>query len=226
MARARAPARGRRARRVVATIGVLALLALLTIGLTLLGNRVPLRDPPGVIVRLSTYMLNNRVETSENPRFPERRSMLLDADVDTTAARLRDVLVALNWTVLGSEPGRVYLGNRRLRPPGRLYRRSPARNPNPQGKDCVMLTSLTRRPRLLSSAAALVGLTATAFGQDFNIDFGTVAGSVPGTYRGAACQDGTWNHIDTTLPVSLRDVDGGVNGGGVGRARRRDAPRR
>ncbi len=107
MAHARAPDRGRRARRLMLTLGALALAALVVVALTLWNNRVPLQDPPGLLVRLATYLSTNRVETSENPRFPERRSLLLDADVDAVAAQLPEMLVALGWTVLANEPGRI-----------------------------------------------------------------------------------------------------------------------
>ena len=89
------------------TLGALAIAAAMLVAIALWNNRVPLQGPPGLTARLATYLSTNRVETSENPRFPERRSMLLDADPDAIGARLPELLGELGWTVLSSEPGTI-----------------------------------------------------------------------------------------------------------------------
>ena len=90
---------------VIAGVLVLAVLTVLVAGLV--GTRVPFSDAPGPLVRLVEYLTRNRVETSDDARFPERRTPVLNIDADTVARELPEMMESLGWRVERREARRI-----------------------------------------------------------------------------------------------------------------------
>jgi uncharacterized protein (DUF1499 family) len=78
----------------------LALLGLLPVGLLIGGlwlNAPPVRDPPGPIARLKTYLTTNVAETVPDHAFAELRTPLVRADLPATRAAVHSVMQRLGW---------------------------------------------------------------------------------------------------------------------------------
>lgn len=88
---------------VITLIPVVAVL--ITIG-TLLRNRAPLLEPPGLMERLGVYLGDNRIETAPDARFPELRSRVYPLSDAEAAAAALDVLESLDWRRNSDHPQR------------------------------------------------------------------------------------------------------------------------
>lgn len=68
---------------------------------TVLKNRVPLMDDPGIWDRLKVYLNTNVAQTRTDHPFPEMRgSMLPGHTMPLARQRVRDAFSALNWVEL------------------------------------------------------------------------------------------------------------------------------
>ncbi len=88
---------------------VLALLPILLVAGGIAGNRPPLLDPPGVWVRLKTYLTTHLAETDAASPYPELRPRHYPVSARDLYAALRAALADLGWqiTVQDAAQGRV-----------------------------------------------------------------------------------------------------------------------
>lgn len=82
-------------------------LVLIVGGLAL--NRPPLLAAPGPLERLRTYLTTNVAETQPDHRFPELRSPVIRADLDTARTALQAAVSGLGWDeVRETEDGELH----------------------------------------------------------------------------------------------------------------------
>lgn len=71
------------------------------------GNRLPLGDPPGAAVRLSTYLNTHVAETSESSPFPELRTRRYAVAPEVPYAKVKEAIGTLpRWDVVTSTDDR------------------------------------------------------------------------------------------------------------------------
>ncbi|MCK8515691.1 DUF1499 domain-containing protein [Methylonatrum kenyense] len=87
-------------RRLLILLILLALIGLGLVAATLAMNQVPLQAEPGTAERLRAYLGNNRVETVQGSRFPEREPILLRLPPDAAYEEVREAIRDLGWDVL------------------------------------------------------------------------------------------------------------------------------
>ncbi len=90
-----------------ALIIVIIILALLVGGLA--SNHLPLRDPPGVWVRLSTYVGSNVAETSEQSPFPELRPRRYTLAPEALYSAILEVIQKLGWQLSLQDRGTLQI---------------------------------------------------------------------------------------------------------------------
>jgi uncharacterized protein (DUF1499 family) len=83
-------------------IAVILIIALLVIG-TLLKNRAPLFDPPGLKKRLAVYLTTNSAKTSDDHPFAELRTPVFDAGPDVLYIAVKDAANDLGWAIIDSD---------------------------------------------------------------------------------------------------------------------------
>lgn len=81
----------------------LLLLGLLLIVAALLANRVPLTEPPGLALRLKTYLTMHHAVTGLNPGFPELHSRDYPLPAGEVYAAARASVSALGWVILSDD---------------------------------------------------------------------------------------------------------------------------
>jgi Uncharacterized protein conserved in bacteria len=81
-------------------LGSVAIIIVIAIALVLGGlvsNSPPLRDPPGLWVRLVTYFSSNIAQTREDHPFPELRPHRYTLSTDELYRGVREAIQALGW---------------------------------------------------------------------------------------------------------------------------------
>lgn len=69
----------------------------------LIANRVPLTAPPGLALRLKTYLTSHYVATAPDSVFPELRSADYPLAPDVLYAAARAGVAALGWSVVSED---------------------------------------------------------------------------------------------------------------------------
>lgn len=90
-----------------ALIIVIIILALALGGLA--SNHPPLREPPGVWVRLATYLGSNVAETSEQSPFPELRPRRYTLAAEPLYSAILEVIQKLGWQLSHQDPGALQI---------------------------------------------------------------------------------------------------------------------
>lgn len=80
-------------------IVLVPVLAVLLVMATLVRNRAPLFEPPGLIERLGVYLGDNRIETGPDARFPELRSRIYGLPVTQARESALATVESLGWTL-------------------------------------------------------------------------------------------------------------------------------
>ena len=77
----------------------LVLLGIALIAAGIIANRLPLTEPPGLLIRLSTYLNTNVAETQENSPFPELRLHRYEAPPELLFDVARRAAQNLKWEI-------------------------------------------------------------------------------------------------------------------------------
>jgi uncharacterized protein (DUF1499 family) len=86
-------------------IAVVVFVVLLAAGV--IGNRLPLSDPPGAGVRLNTYLNTHVAETSEDAAFPELRTRRYLLPADVLYAKVKEAVARMpGWEIADSADDR------------------------------------------------------------------------------------------------------------------------
>jgi len=73
----------------------------------IVGNRLPLGDPPGPSVRLDTYLNTHVAETSEDAAFPELRTRRYVLPADVLYAKVKEAVVRMpGWEIAAANDDR------------------------------------------------------------------------------------------------------------------------
>lgn len=82
-------------------VAIILIVALIVIG-TLVKNRAPLFDPPGLKKRLAVYLTTNTAQTSDDHPFVELRTPVFDIGPDELYIAVKDAANALGWVIIDS----------------------------------------------------------------------------------------------------------------------------
>jgi Protein of unknown function (DUF1499). len=82
---------------VVGSVAIVVVIAITLVLGGLVSNSPPLRDPPGVWVRLVAYFSSNIAETREDNPFPELRPRRYNLSADELYCGAREAIQELGW---------------------------------------------------------------------------------------------------------------------------------
>ena len=80
-------------------ISIIVFVGFMMVALGILRNRVPVTEPPGLFVRLRTYLTTNTVETSPDSVFPERRPRVYSISPNELYERVEEAVEGLGWEI-------------------------------------------------------------------------------------------------------------------------------
>lgn len=81
------------------TLLALLLLVVVLAGGAIVGNKVPLWQPPGPFARLLVYLSRNTAESRADPDFPELRTRSYDVPRDHMLERVEAAIADLGWEI-------------------------------------------------------------------------------------------------------------------------------
>lgn len=86
-------------------VAVVVFVVLLAAGIV--GNRLPLSEPPGPAVRLNTYLNTHVAETAEDAAFPELRTRRYTMPADVLYAKVKEAIMRMpGWEIVESSDDR------------------------------------------------------------------------------------------------------------------------
>lgn len=86
-------------------VAVVVFVVLLAAGV--IGNRLPLSEPPGAAVRLNTYLNTHVAETAEDAAFPELRTRRYTMPADVLYAKVKEAITRMpGWEIADSADDR------------------------------------------------------------------------------------------------------------------------
>lgn len=93
--------------RIVRWLGIAVVVFVTLLAAGVVGNRLPLGAPPGLAVRLSTYLNTHVAETSESSPFPELRTRRYAIAPEVLYAKVKEAIGTLpRWDVVTSSDDR------------------------------------------------------------------------------------------------------------------------
>ena len=93
--------------RLIKGILLLLVLAIVLLAVGVVLNRLPLNEPPGMVVRLYTYLNTHVAETGDGSPFPELRTRRYSLGADPLYAKIKEAIARLpRWEIVESSDER------------------------------------------------------------------------------------------------------------------------